>query len=171
MGFKKPDDNLVDKVGSNARIIEVEKSRIGRSGLSLIMKMEDDLTYSISDFTPEISATDNIPANITDKILQRIRSVHPETRSKYDLLYDPLIGGKTGTIRKSLQRLEKRGLIEFVEENKEGKKYRAILARGDSMNSVPPTLDNNDSKDIGSGQVDGTQQNCPTSVDDGTLAL
>ena len=61
--LKKPDDNLVDKVGSNARIIEVEKSRIGRSGLSLIMKMEDDLTYSISDFTPEI-ASDNIPANI-----------------------------------------------------------------------------------------------------------
>ena len=82
-----------------------------------------------------------------------------------------MIGGKTGTIRKSLQRLEKRGLIEFVEENKEGKKYRAILARGDSMNSVPPTLNDNDSKDIGSGQVDGTQQSCPTSVDDGTLAL
>ena len=168
--LKKPDDNLVGRVGSNARIIEVEKSRIGRSGLSLIMKMEDDLTYSISDFTPEIASNDNTPANITDKILQRIRSVHPETRSKYELLYDPLIGGKTGTIRKSLQRLEKRGLIEFVEEDKEGKKYRAILARGDSMNSVPPTLNDNDSKDNGTGQGDGTPNNCPTSVDDGTLA-
>ena len=69
-----------------------------------------------------------------------MRSVHPETRSKYDLLYDPLIGGKTGTIRKSLQRLEKRGLIEFVEETKEGKKYRAILARGEAVDTVPPTL-------------------------------
>jgi hypothetical protein len=169
--LKKPTDDLVGRVGSNARIIEVEKSRIGRSGLSLIMKMEDDLTYSLSDFTPEIASQDNTPANITDKILQRMRSVHPETRSKYDLLYDPLIGGKTGTIRKSLQRLEKRGLIEFVEETKEGKKYKAILARGEAVDTVPPTLNDSDTNNIGSGQADGTQQSCPTNVDDGTLTL
>ena len=100
-----------------------------------------------------------------------MRSVHPETRSKYDLLYDPLIGGKTGTIRKSLQRLEKRGLIEFVEETKEGKKYKAILARGNAVDTVPPTLNDSGTNNIGSGQVDGTQQSCPTSADDGTLPL
>ena len=100
-----------------------------------------------------------------------MRAVHPETRSKYGLLYDPLIGGKTGTIRKSLQRLEKRGLIEFVEETKEGKKYRAILARGEAVDTVPPTLNDSDTNNIGSGQADGTQQSCPTNVDDGTLTL
>ena len=106
-----------------------------------------------------------------------MRSVHPETRSKYDLLYDPLIGGKTGTIRKSLQRLEKRGLIEFVEETKEGKKYKAILARGEAVKTVPSTLNDSDTNNIGSGQHNGTPKNCPTSVafwkdlpaDDGTI--
>ena len=91
-----------------------------------------------------------------------MRSVHPETRSKYDLLYDPLIGGKTGTIRKSLQRLEKRGLIEFVEETKEGKKYKAILARGEAVDTVTPILNDTDTNTSGSGHTNGTVEGCPT---------
>ena len=169
--LKKPDDSLIDKVGNNARIIEVEKSRIGRSGLSLLMKMEEDLTYSLCDYTPEIASKSNTPANITDKILQRIRAVYPETRSKYELLYDPVIGGKTETIRKSLQRLEKRGLIKYIDEDKDGKKYQAILARGDSMNSVPPIVNDSSGTDFGSGHTHGTPQDCPTPVDDGTLSI
>ena len=58
-----------------------------------------------------------------------------------------------------------------VKETKEGNKYRAILARGEAVDTVPPTLNHNDTNNIGSGQVDGTQQSCPTSADDGTLAL
>ena len=58
-----------------------------------------------------------------------------------------------------------------VKETKEGKKYKAILARGESVDSVPPTLNDSDTNNTGSGQADGTQQSCPTNVDDGTLTL
>jgi len=95
----------------------------------------------------------------------------PKHVPKYELLYDPVIGGKTETIRKSLQRLEKRGLIKYIDEDKDGKKYQAILARGDSMNSVPPILNDSSGTEFGSGHTHGTPQDCPTPIDDGTLSV
>ena len=58
-----------------------------------------------------------------------------------------------------------------VKETKEGKKYRAILARGEAVDTVPPTLNDSDTNSIGSGHTDGTQKTCPTSTNDGTLAI
>ena len=160
--LKKPDEKLLSKVGPQARIIEVEKSRLGRSGMSLLMKMEDDLTYSLSDFTPEISSTNSSPAALGEKILHRIRTVFPDPRSKNDLILDPLVGGRSDAIRKSLQRLEKRGLIEIVENAPTGNTYRAVLARGVLPYSVPPSKDASDGASSEVGQTPGTKDSCPT---------
>jgi len=126
----------------HSRIITIEKSRSGRSGTSLMMQMEADLSFSISDFTPEIDASNTAPSGITDRVLQRLRVIHPRTATRSDLNADPIVGGKVAAIRKSLHRLEKRGLIEVVESvsDKSGGKpthhYKAVLACGALRESV-----------------------------------
>lgn len=144
--LKKPSKEQVEKGNApmHSRIITIEKSRSGRSGTSLMMKMEADLSFSISDFTPEIDASNTAPSGITDRVLQRLRVVHPRTATRSDLNADPIVGGKVAAIRKSLQRLEKRGLIEVVGSvpTGDGKNtsdlYRAVLACGGLRESVPP---------------------------------
>ena len=75
-------------------------------------------------------------------MLQRLRVIHPRTITRSDLNADPVIGGNVAGIRKSLHRLEKRGLIEVVEalSNKSGGKptyhYKAVLACGALGESV-----------------------------------
>ena len=75
-------------------------------------------------------------------MLQRLRVIHPRTVTRSDLNADPVIGGNVAGIRKSLHRLEKRGLIEVVEalSNKSGGKptyhYKAVLACGALRESV-----------------------------------
>jgi hypothetical protein len=108
-----------------------------------MMQMEADLSFSISDFTPEIDASNTAPSGITDRVLQRLRVIHPRTATRSDLNSDPIVGGNVAGIRKSLQRLEKRGLIEVVEavSNKSGGKpthhFKAVLACGALRESVP----------------------------------
>ena len=51
-------------------MITIEKSRSGRSGTSLIMQQEKDLSFSISDFTPEVDPDNTAPSSITDRVLQ-----------------------------------------------------------------------------------------------------
>ena len=143
--LKKPTKEQVEKgiAPAHSRIITIEKSRSGRGGTSLVMRMEDDLSFSISDFTPEIDATDTAPSSITSRVLQRLRVIHPRTITRTDLNADPIVGGKVEAIRKSLDRLQKRGLIEVVEtaSNKKGGKptyhYKAVLACGALRESVP----------------------------------
>jgi hypothetical protein len=143
--LKKPTKEQVEKgnAPAHSRIITIEKSRSGRSGTSLMMQMEADLSFSISDFTPEIDASNTAPSGITDRVLQRLRVIHPRTVTRADLNADPVVGGNVAGIRKSLQRLEKRGLIEVVEavSNKSGGKpthhYKAVLACGALRESVP----------------------------------
>ena len=143
--LKKPSKEQVEKGNApmHSRIITIEKSRSGRSGTSLMMQMEADLSFSISDFTPEIDASNTAPSGITDRVLQRLRVIHPRTATRSDLNADPIVGGKVAAIRKSLHRLEKRGLIEVVDavSNKSGGKpthhYKAVLACGALRESVP----------------------------------
>jgi hypothetical protein len=145
--LKKPTKEQVEKgiAPAHSRIVTIEKSRSGRSGTSLVMRMEDDLSFSISDFTPEIDAGNTAPSGITDRVLQRLRVIHPRTVTRADLNADPVVGGKVAAIRKSLQRLEKRGLIEVVGSVPagDGKNtsdlYRAVLACGALRESVPPS--------------------------------
>merc|ERR1711991_1213746 len=51
--LSKPTQEQVNKVGRNSRFISIEKSRSGRMGTQMIMKMKDDLTFAIADYTPE----------------------------------------------------------------------------------------------------------------------
>ena len=53
-----------------------------------------------------------------------------------ELINDPLLDGKPAAIRKSLQRLLKRGLIEVRERNSY-LSYKAVLVRGEGAISVP----------------------------------
>ena len=93
-----------------------------------------------------------LPASIIDRILEKLRTVYPETRSRIDLNADPLIGGNVTAIRKSLERLVDRGLIQVWEQKpsvnggRPTNYYKAILVRGDkksvALNGKPS--DNND---------------------------
>jgi hypothetical protein len=141
--LKKPAKGLA--VPAHSRLITIEKSRSGRSGTSLVMRMEDDLSFSIADFTPEVDQSNTSPSTITDKVLARLRVVYPRTMTLTDLNSDSLIGGKVDAIRKSLQRLVKRGLIAEVkvsavsaDSRYKNKMYQAVLARGEGGESVHP---------------------------------
>tara|TARA_R100001594_G_scaffold19766_3_gene38495 strand:+ start:7271 stop:9631 length:2361 start_codon:yes stop_codon:yes gene_type:complete len=159
--LKMPSERQLETVGKQARIINVEKSRSGRSGTSLIMRMEDDLSFSVSDYTPEVDQEDSSPAGIIDRVLHRLRVVHPGERTRADLNADPLVGGKVEAIRKSLQRLEKRGLIE-VKHSPKGNIYKAVLARGEVVDSRPTLGKASNDEESGAGQNPGTEPSCPT---------
>ena len=145
--LKKPSKDQVEKgiAPAHSRLICIEKSRSGRSGTSLVMRMEDDLSFSISDFTPEVDQSNSAPSSVTDRVLQRLRVIYPRTATKSDLNGDPIVGGKVAAIQKSLQRLVKRGLITEIKVSAasgdaryQNKTYQAVLARGEGGGSVHP---------------------------------
>ncbi|MFZ9095540.1 MAG: AAA family ATPase [bacterium] len=161
--LKKPSKEQVEKGSApqHSRIITIEKSRAGRSGTSLIMRQEEDLTFSIADFTPEVDPTNASPSGITDRVLQRLRVGYPRTFSRTDLNSDPVVGGKVAAIQKSLQRLLKRGLIEIVmtTPKKRGgspiQHYRAVLACGEDGDMCPPGAKPSAGADSAGGQPGG----------------
>ena len=148
--LSKPDKELAEQLGSNTRIIRVEKSRFSRMGSCLLLKQLGDLSFELKDYKPKVE--NSSPASIIDRILEKLRTVYPETRSRIDLNADPLIGGNVTAIRKSLERLVDRGLIQIWEQKpsvnggRPTNYYKAILVRGDkksvALNGKPS--DNND---------------------------
>lgn len=133
--LKRPSEAQQQSLGANARVITVEKSRSGRGGSSLLLRLEEDLTFSLSDYTPEIDPAETGPSGITDRLLARLRVIYPETRTRADLNADPIVGGRVVAIRKALQRLEARGLIQVVERTSAGSQggkavchFQAVLA-------------------------------------------
>jgi hypothetical protein len=132
--LSKPSEEEIAKVGRHSRLITIEKSRSGRSGSQLIMKLTENLTFEIGDHTPEVDKTSTSPASVSDRVLNKLRTIYPASRSTEELVHDPLIAGKPDAIRKSLQRLHKRGLIEATDETLQSKNnqslqsYKAILA-------------------------------------------
>ena len=145
--LKKPTKEQVEKgiAPAHSRIITIEKSRSGRSGTSLLMRMEDDLSFSVADFTPEVDQSNTSPSSVQDRVLQRLRVIHPRTATKTDLNADPLVGGKVAAIGKALQRLTKRGLITEVslearsgDSRYKNKTYQAVLACGALPELVHP---------------------------------
>ena len=166
--LKRPGKEQVEKDQAlrNVRFINIEKSRSGRSGTSLAMRMEADLTFSVSDATPEVDDKKTTPDGIVDRVLLRIRTIYPRTITKTELVSDPIVGGKVAAVKKALQRLEKKGLITSLqEEGRYGKKtYQAILARGegggecppsDSVDPAGPPRGDNDPESGGSSPLDG----------------
>ena len=148
--LSKPDKELSEQLGINTRIIRVEKSRFSRMGSCLLLKQLSDLSFELKDYKPKVE--NSSPASIIDRILEKLRTVYPETRSRIDLNADPLIGGNVTAIRKSLERLVDRGLIQIWEQKpsvnggRPTNYYKAILVRGDkksvALNGKPS--DNND---------------------------
>ena len=148
--LSKPDKDLSEQLGTNTRIIRVEKSRFSRMGSCLLLKQLSDLSFELKDYKPKVE--NSSPASIIDRILEKLRTVYPETRSRIDLNADPLIGGNVTAIRKSLERLVDRGLIQIWEQKpsvnggRPTNYYKAILVRGDkksvALNGKPS--DNND---------------------------
>ena len=53
------------------------------------------------------------------------------------MIHDPMVDGKDAAIRKSFQRLIKKGLIELIEDEESNKSYKAILACGEGTYLVP----------------------------------
>jgi len=140
--LRRPDKGLVERVGANARLITVEKSRAGRDGSRLLMKLEADLTFSMADYV-DPDADSASPASVVDRVLQRLRSAHPRALTRSDLASDPLCGGSVAAIRKALQRLVSRGLVEpQVAPRTRGsgsapKMYLAVLSRDMCVNMCP----------------------------------
>ncbi len=131
--LKKPEGRDLERLGQRSRVITIEKSRCGRGGTQLLMQQEDDLSFSIRDFTPEVDASDATPASHSDRVLQRLRTVFPRTLTRQDLNSDPLVGGKVAATKKALQRLAKRGLIVVADQQKVPtgapvNLYRAVLS-------------------------------------------
>lgn len=135
--LSKPTQEQVNKVGRSSRFITIEKSRSGRMGTQMVMKMNDDLTFSIADYTPEVSNDSESPTTVQDKVLQKLRKIHPETYTINQMIHDPMVEGKDPAIRKSFQRLIKKGLIELIEDEDSNKSYKAILACGEGTYLVP----------------------------------
>jgi len=131
-GLRRPDKKQVEQTGYNARLITVEKSRAGRDGSKLLMKLESDLTFSLADYV-ELGIDSASPASIVDRVLQRLRAAHPRSLSRSDLAADALCGGSVAAIGKALQRLVSRGLIEVVGQTSTGARpsnlYQAVLSR------------------------------------------
>ena len=154
--LSKPDKELSQQLGTNTRIIRVEKSRFSRMGSCLLLKQLSDLSFELKDYKPKVE--NSSPASIIDRILEKLRTVYPETRSRIDLNADPLIGGNVTAIRKSLERLVDRGLIQVWEQKpsvnggRPTNYYKAILVRGDKK-SVALNGKPSDDNDLAMRQV------------------
>ena len=140
--LRRPDKGLQERVGANARLITVEKSRAGRDGSRLLMKLEADLTFSLADYV-ELDGDSASPASVVDRVLQRLRSVYPRALTRSDLASDPLCGGSVAAIRKALQRLVSRGLVVPKEaprtrgSGSAPNMYLAVLSRDMCVNMCP----------------------------------
>ena len=154
----KPTEEEAQRVGQFSRLITIQKSRSGREGSQLIMRMEEDLSFTIADHTPEVE-NDPAPTSVTGRVLQRLRVIHPATRTASELVDDPILNGKPAAIRKSVQRLHKRGLIEV--ESHEPIRYKAVLARGEVKESVPLGVKPSVGTGSDIGHMDRTNEKCP----------
>ena len=140
--LRKPSEREQEEVGASTRVIRIEKSRTGRGGAKLLLKMLEDLTFELKDYV-EMTAESATPASIVDRVLTRLR-VSPTGRTQGELHSDPQCGGSVVAIRKALQRLMARGLVESAVEphpEKKGTKvnrYFAVLSR-DMCGSKCPT--------------------------------
>lgn len=171
-GLRRPDKKQLEQTGSNARLITVEKSRAGRDGSKLLMKLENDLTFSLTDYV-ELDGDSSSPASVVDRVLQRVRSAYPRSVTRSDLAADPLCGGSVAGIRKATQRLVSRGLIQVVAErpSKGGgspsPEYLAVTSREKPINVCPTGEKLSQGLESTVGQV-GSVSNC---LDDGASQL
>jgi ribosomal protein S25 len=117
------------------RVITIGKSRINRSGETLIQTQNEDLTVSLVEAKkPEEMQTR--AGTVAERIMNRLQT-NKQPMSRLDLNADPLVGGSVAAIRKTLQRLENRGVLEVIERSsskggRPEKLYSALRAWGES---------------------------------------
>ena len=113
------------------RVITVGKSRINRSGETLIQTQEEDLTVSLVEVAKK-EEMQTRAGSVGERIMNRLQT-KDEWVSRQELNSDPLVGGSVAAIKKTLQRLENRGVIEVMEkpspQGKPIKLFRAIRVR------------------------------------------
>ena len=180
--LKRPTDRQLEQTGANARIITIEKSRSGRGGTSLMLRQEADLSFTLADWTPEVDPGETTPSGVTDRVLQRLRVVYPAGKTREELNSDAVCGGSVAAIRKSLQRLEKRGLIRISEVRATGRGgsavniYQAVVAlsRGEGEKECPMGQITSSSNESSVGHTPDLSEKCPSETGkvsaDGTLS-
>ena len=169
-GLRRPERRQLEQVGHNARLITVEKSRAGRDGSRLLMKLEQDLTFSLADYV-ELDVESASPASIVDRVLQRMRAAYPRALSRQDLAADPLCGGSVSAIQKATQRLLSRGLLEVAgtSSNPSGGSplvlYQAVLSRGECQKVCPTEAKPLVGLENTVGQPPEVSNSCPTGLE------
>ena len=108
---------------NDQRVITIGKSRLNRSGESLLQTQNDDLTVSLVE-SKRAEEMQTRAGSVAERIMNRLQT-RGDWMSRQDLNADPVVGGSVSAIQKTLQRLENRGVVEV--ETKEGRKlYRAL---------------------------------------------
>jgi len=164
-------------LSADQRVITIGKSRINRKGETLIQSQMDDLTVQIKEVRRK-EEVQTKAGSVADKIMVRLQtSGKPMSRS--DLNADVVVEGSAAAIRKSLQRLENRGVVEVTERSsgsggKPEKYYSALRAWGESktmgQHTQTPCNDRNEEWDTRS-EGTGTSQAVPFSPGrNGTLS-
>lgn len=125
---------------ADQRVITIGKSRINRKGETLIQSQMDDLTIHIKEIKKK-EEVQTKAGSVADRIMNRLQTSEA-WMTRADLNGDPLVGGSVAAIRKTLQRLEGRGVVEVKEESVPGippvKSYRILLAQGESIEVGQP---------------------------------
>ena len=165
-GVRRPEKSELERVGASARLITIGKSREGNEGKQLILRQQEDLTFSLQDLPEADGADSAAPASIIDRVLQRLRTKGvPMTKS--ELNADPLLGGSVSAISKSLQRLIDRGLV-VSEGERSSKRYSAVLARvGGGGVSCPKEEESSagaGSQEMGCPKLSQVVPSCPESA-------
>ena len=144
--------------------------RAGRDGSKLLMKLESDLTFSLTDYV-EVDGGDSGPASVVDRVLQRIRAAHPRSVTRSELAADPLCGGSVAGITKATQRLVSRGLI-WVSETRPNKgggspvpAYQALVSREKTQNSCPAGAKTSEGLESTAGQPSEVSSSCPARLE------
>ncbi len=103
-----------NKLRPDQRLITVGKSRIGRAGERLIQNQLEDLTVTLTEWQkPDEIQTK--AGSLSEKILNRLL-VSGAPMSRLELGADPLVGGSTSALRKTIQRMLNRGVINIHHE-------------------------------------------------------
>jgi hypothetical protein len=126
---------------------------MNRKGETLIQSQSDDLTIHVKEVArPEETQTK--AGSIGERVMNRLMTSEA-WMSRSDLNSDPLVGGSVSAVKKTLQRLEARGVVEVKEEKStQGlpvKLYRVLLAQGESgqVSHVPQTSSKNKGSERG----------------------
>ena len=104
-------------LSNDQRVITIGKSRLNRSGESLLQTQNDDLTVSLVE-SKRAEEMQTRAGSVAERIMNRLQT-KGEWMTRQELNADPLVGGSVSAIRKTLQRLDNRGVIEvgFVQQN------------------------------------------------------